>query len=274
MGPPLPIFFIHPSMPLPVREVPISGPVPRFEIPGWRERFGVVAGITGRGEGGGRGFDLGLWNGSPVEETMTRWRAFRRVEPGFGVTVLGHQVHQTQVSWQDQGGAGERWIQVDGVDGHATSTVGILLTVTVADCIPIYLVDPVHRAISLLHSGWRGTAAGILERGVSTLVEHCGTDVHNIVMHCGVGICGECYEVGYDVMNSCGKLNEGPGPWHTDLRAVLAAQAKALGIDSLSTSQWCSAHDRQKFYSHRASKGADGRMVAYLGLIRRTDSPT
>ena len=254
-------------MPIAILEVPLPGPIPRFEIPGWRERFGVVAGITGRGEGGGRGFDLGLWNSSPVEETMMRWRAFRRVEPGFGVTVLGHQVHKTVVSWQGDGGAGERWIQLEGVDGHATATVGILLTVTIADCIPVYLVDPVRRSIGLLHSGWRGTAGGILERGISTMVEHCGGDVNNIVMHTGVGICGDCYEVGYEVMDGCGLPKVGDGPWHADLRAVLAAEAERLGVKNLSTSQWCSAHDRQKFFSHRASGGSDGRMVAYLGLI-------
>ena len=254
-------------MPIAIREVPLPGPVPRFEIPGWRERFGVVAGITGRGEGGGRGFDLGLWTGGPVGEAMTRWRAFRRAESGFSTTVLGHQVHRTAVSWQGEGGAGERWIQIEGVDGHATTTAGILLVVTVADCIPIYLVDPIRRAVALLHSGWRGTAGGILERGISTLVEQNGSSVDNIVMHCGVGICGKCYEVGYEVMDGCGLLKDGVGPWHADLRVVLADQARSLGVVSLSTSQWCSAHDRQKFYSHRASGGSDGRMVAYLGLI-------
>ena len=53
-------------------------PFPRFEIPDWRERYGVVAGITGRGSEPGRGFDLGLWSDAPVGEVMSRWRAFRR----------------------------------------------------------------------------------------------------------------------------------------------------------------------------------------------------
>jgi len=261
-----PTHIFHSSMPIPIREIPIPGPIPRFEIPGWRERFGVVAGITGRGEGVGRGFDLGLWNASPVEETMIRWRAFRRAEAGFGVTVLGHQAHRTEVAWHVDNGGGERWIQVEGVDGHVTATVGILLTVTVADCIPVYLVDPVRRSIGLLHSGWRGTACGIIERGISRMSKHCGSDVHNIVMHTGVGICAKCYEVGSEVMEACGLPRDGAGPWHADLRAVLAEQARSLGVVSLSTSQWCSAHDCQKFYSHRASRGADGRMVAYLGM--------
>jgi purine-nucleoside/S-methyl-5'-thioadenosine phosphorylase / adenosine deaminase len=246
-----------------ISEVRLPGEVPRFEIPGWREQYGVVAGITGRGEYPGRGFDLGLWTEAPVGEVMTRWRAFRRAEPGFEATVLGNQVHRTDVAWH-QGGKG--WIQIDGVDGHATRTPGVLLTVTVADCIPVYIVDPVAKAIGLLHSGWRGTAGSILSEGVAVLVKAAGSDVANMVIHCGVGICGSCYEVGSEVMQGCGLQADGPGPWHADLRAIVADQARALGVEKISTSQLCSAHDRPIFFSHRASGGGDGRMVAYLGL--------
>jgi YfiH family protein len=245
-------------------EVPVAGAVPRFEVAGWRERYGVVAGITGRGGEEGRGFDLGLWTEAPVGEVMTRWRAFRRAEPGMHATILGNQVHQTTVAWHRDGIG---WVQIEGVDGHATATPGLLLTVTVADCIPVYLVDPKRRTIGLLHSGWRGTAGGILRQGVETLAGATKSSPGDIVMHCGVGICGRCYEVGSEVMAGCGLLAAGPGPWHADLRAVLTEQARALGLREISTSQFCSAHDRRLFYSHRASGGTDGRMVAYLGLL-------
>lgn len=241
----------------------MPGEVPRYEVPEWRTRYGVVAGITGRGSVPGRGFDLGLWTEAPVGEVMSRWRAFRSAEPGFSAVILGNQVHGTEVAWH-VGGRG--WVQIEGVDGHATATPGILLTVTVADCIPVYLVDPVRGAIALLHSGWRGTAGGMLRRGVETLIEAAGSAAADILVHCGVGICGGCYEVGSEVMAGCGLRHDGAGPWHADLRAVLTEQARALGVAEISTSHWCSAHDRPLFYSHRASAGRDGRMVAYLGL--------
>lgn len=66
-------------------------------------------------------------------------------------------------------------------------------------------------------------------------------------------------------MEGCSLPAAGSGPFHADLRGVLAEQGRRLGLGSISTSQWCSAHDRTLFYSHRASRGADGRMVAYLG---------
>jgi len=238
-------------------EARLPGPIPRYELTPWREQFGVVAGITGRE------FDLGLWTGHPVSEVMGRWREFRAGQHGFPGTVLGTQVHGTTVLTH-AGGRG--WIQLDGVDGHVTRAPGLLLTVTVADCIPVYLVDPAARAVALLHSGWRGTAAGILERGVEALLKLTGSPSASVLMHCGVGICGSCYEVGSEVMQGCGVALDGPGPWHLDLREVLVERARTLGLGQISASDWCSAHHRDRFYSHRASRGADGRMVAYLGF--------
>lgn len=252
--------------PASVEEERVEGPLPLFEVPGWRERHGVVAGITGRGEGAGRGFDLGLWSDAPVGEVMGRWRQFKGAVAGFDGWVLGHQVHQTRVA-RHQGSTG--WVTLEGVDGHVTDRAGLLLLVTVADCIPVYLVDPVRRVVGLLHSGWRGTAGGILGRGVEIMVEGFGCKTADISMHCGIGICGACYEVGSEVMDGCGIARSGPGPWQADLREVLRVQGEALGLTSISTSLLCSSHDRTRFYSHRASGGRDGRMVAYLGLPHR-----
>src|SRR3954469_15272513 len=80
-----------------VSEVLLPGPIPRFEVPGWQERYGVIAGITGRGNEGGRGFDLGRWSGEPIGDVMNRWLAFRRAMPGFSAVVLGNQVHGVEV---------------------------------------------------------------------------------------------------------------------------------------------------------------------------------
>jgi YfiH family protein len=244
-----------------LRETREAGTVPRFELSHWRERYGVLAGVTARGAAG-QPFDLGLWTAQPVGEVMTRWRALHRLEPGFHATVLANQVHGTDVAWhRDAYG----WTMLEGFDGHVTSRAGILLTVTIADCVPVYILDPHQGLVALLHAGWRGTAAGILARGVEVLIAHGGVP-DRMVLHCGVGICGACYEVGREVMEGCGLEAPGEGPWHLDLRQVLAGQARSLGIPEVSISEWCSAHDQDHFFSHRRSKGRDGRMVAFLGI--------
>jgi YfiH family protein len=241
----------------------LPGPVPRWEVPGWRERFGVVAGVTGRGEGDG--FDLGLWTSRPVGEVSTRWREFLRAEPGFASAVLSHQIHGTQVAWSDRPTAG--WTIRGGVDGHLTREPGVLLLVTVADCIPVYLVDPKRRLVALLHAGWRGVAGRILARGVEALAKVGGSSPADLVMHCGVGISGPCYEVGSEVLLACGKL-AGEAPANLDLRSLLREQGASLGILEISVSSWCTSRDAERFFSHRRSGGRDGRQVAYLGWPR------
>ncbi len=248
-----------------LREQPVADPaVPRMELRDWADRYGVVAGVTTRGAG--RGFSLGLWSEENVGQVMTRWRALRAAfRPAFSGLVLSHQIHGTTVQWHRAGQEG--WLILDGVDGHATSSPGVLLTVTVADCIPVYLVAPKQRVVALLHAGWRGTAGGMLQQGVELLRREAFVTAPEIVMHCGVGICGSCYEVGSEVLE---RLTPGRRPGvssgHVDLREVLARQAAELGITGVSVSPWCSAHDREHFFSHRASGGRDGRMIAYLGV--------
>jgi len=239
----------------------VEGLAPRIELTDWETRFGVVAGVTTRGTTTHPAdFDLRRYDQSA--EIRDRWGALRQ-ELGFGGLVVARQVHGTEVLWHRS---------VDGVsvvaggDGHATNQPGILLAVTLADCIPIYVFDPVAKAVALLHSGWRGSAAGILKAGVAALEQGAGSAVENLVVHCGVGICGTCYEVGPEVLTACGATVVHGESGYLDLRSVIRQQAEALGVAEVSTSRHCSAHENHTFFSHRRSGGRDGRMVAYLGI--------
>ncbi len=242
-----------------VTETPVSGRLPRFEIAAWWA-LGAVAGVTGRGDPA-RPFDLGLGGDQPVRTVLERWRDLRSAVAGFDGLVVARQVHGTRVLWHDHGSG---FVIFEGADGHATRRAGLLLAVSLADCIPIYVFDPVAKAIALLHSGWKGTANRILEGGIAELVRGAGSNPSDLLVHCGVGICGPCYEVGSEVATACGR--PAPGQSLLDLRAVIAEQAAGLGVKAVTVSTYCSAHDRGSFFSHRGSGGTDGRMVAYLGL--------
>ena len=241
----------------------LPGVLPRWEVPGWRDRFGVRAGITGRGDDPAKPFDLGLWATSPASEVMSRWRQFRAAFPEFTGSVMAHQAHGQRVLWH-RGGPG--WTIHDGADGHATSATGLLLLITVADCVPIYLVAPARGVVALLHAGWRGTAAGILREGLETLHRMAGVEPAELTMHLGVAISGPCYQVGSEVVRGVGQIPVGKGPWYVDLRDALAEQGTKLGIGEISRSRRCTASSPGDFFSHRASGGAAGRMVAYLGM--------
>ncbi|HTH64014.1 MAG TPA: polyphenol oxidase family protein [Gemmatimonadales bacterium] len=245
-----------------VLEVPAGdAAVPRLELSEWAARYGIVAGITTRTGG----FSLGLWSEEPTGQVMTRWRAFRRAfESGFPTVVMSHQVHGSEIKWHSDLPPG--WLVLDGVDGHATQDPGTLLVITVADCIPVYLAAPQQGVVALLHAGWRGVAGGILERALGDLTAATGASCRDFVMHCGVGICGNCYEVGYEVSERVTGRPPAASPTFVDLRGLLAGRGAALGVSEVSISAYCSAHHNDQFYSHRASDGRDGRMVAYLGM--------
>jgi YfiH family protein len=243
-----------------VREEQITtGGVCRYELTDWSREFGVVAGVTGAAES----FDLGLASHDSTATVLARWSALQGcLGDGFRSFVVGRQVHGT--SLEAYGDLPHGLLITEGLDGHLTSQSGVVLSVSVADCIPVYLVEPQSGCLGLLHAGWRGVADGILEKGAARLADLAGVPVPDIVIHCGVGICGACYEVGSEVFEAVLGVTV-PGPALLDLRRAVASRAQGLGIDRVSVSGHCTSHDADRFYSHRASGGAAGRMIAYVG---------
>ncbi len=228
----------------------------------WADRIGVVAGATGRADG-----SFGLSGGEHVGDVINRWREFRRCRSGpFPSVQRSHQVHGTTVLWHE--GVPSGWHEADDADGHATGERGLLLTVTIADCVPVYLADKRGRAVALVHAGWRGVAGGILAVGVMALAERAGIRAGELAAHFGVAICGKCYEVGEDVARAVRGGAAPAGKSQLDLRAALAGQAERLGIADVSTSPDCTSCHHDRWFSHRASRGEMSRQIGYLGLPR------
>jgi hypothetical protein len=176
-----------------------------------------------------------------------------------GVTRLATaaQVHGTHVVVHVPGWDG--WLRGTQADGHVSAQRGTALAVTLADCVPIYIAHP-SGAVAVLHSGWRGTAARIVEQGIATLA-HRGFPPAELRVHLGPAICGKCYEVSPDVMKQL--TGESVSAPHTvDLRALIADHARALGVRHLTISPSCTKHDNARFFSHRA--GDRGRQVGVI----------
>jgi polyphenol oxidase len=150
-------------------------------------------------------------------------------------------------------------------DGHATSAHGLLLTVSVADCVPVLLVDASRRAVAALHAGWRGVAAGMLESGIAAMAARAGSRPGDLRVHFGPAICGACYEVGPEVPAALGLGDPGEKVL-LDVRGVLVDRALAAGVDvtSITRSAWCTRCGESPFFSHRA--GNAERQMAVIGL--------
>lgn len=233
--------------------------LPRYELTTWR-RYGLIAGMTAAAPGR----DFSLRDPASREDRVKLWGDLcHHLEPGFKAAVVGRQVHGTSIV-NHTSLPSEPWSVLDAVDGHLTTVPGILLTITVADCIPVYLAHPENGAIGLLHAGWRGIAGGIVESGIERLCELAGTPARTVLVHCGISICGPCYEVGPEVVREV-LGRSASGKQSLDLRDAAARRARSAGAIQISLSSWCTAHDSPRFHSHRGSRGSAGRMAAYLG---------
>ena len=215
--------------------------------------LGVLAFTTGRATG-----SFGTGTNEPVHEVMARWSALRAMVGGSCPRLASAtQVHGTTIL--EHGGEWRGWLRGEDADGHLSREPGTAMAVTVADCVPVFLAHP-SGAAAVLHSGWRGTAGRITARAIERLGA-LGLPASELRLHCGPAICGRCYEVSPDVYRHL----TGRGvsePATVDLRALIANDARALGVRVISLSPLCTRCNNDRFYSHRA--GDAGRQ---LGVI-------
>jgi YfiH family protein len=229
------------------------GDAPLFAHPEWRRWGWLVQGITPREAG-----DYASFGEQPINTVHSKWLSLCK-KTGMQRSVLARQVHGAHVLSHETFADG--MLLTGEADGHFTRVVGTLLAVSVADCVPVFIVDERARMVAVLHAGWRGVAAGILSRGIKCM----GGFIANTYVHFGPAICGECYQVGPEVHGMLGL----PAPAdnkNVDLRAVLTNQAIKLGIPeaNITTSTFCTRCSDSPFFSHRA--GHPERQAAVLGL--------
>jgi hypothetical protein len=216
--------------------------------------FGITAFTTTRASG-----SFGLASDEPSAHVMKRWRQLREeLRPGGVRLASASQVHGARVVVH--GADWDGWLRVDEADGHVSAYRGLALVVTVADCVPVFVAHP-SGAVALLHSGWRGTAARIVERGIDALAQR-GFAISELRIHLGPAICGKCYEVGADVYRQLTGRDSSGTTTCVDLRALIADHARGAGVRHVTSSSFCTRCDNDRFYSHRA--GESGRQ---LGVI-------
>lgn len=210
---------------------------------------------------------------------------YRRVAAAFGKMpediVCSDQTHTTNVRRVDSSCRGygvTRERPYTDVDGLITDTPGLLLATFYADCVPLYFVDPVHDAIGLSHSGWRGTAGRMGAVTLEAMHREFGTEPEQVFAAVGPSICQDCYEVSGDVAAVfAGEfraaegeilLDKGHGKyqlnlWKCNERILLEAGVKR---EHLAVTNLCTCCNPRLLFSHRASHGKRGNLGAFLML--------
>ncbi|HEX2208212.1 MAG TPA: polyphenol oxidase family protein, partial [Longimicrobium sp.] len=201
----------------------------------------------------------------PVGRALDRWRALLAAT-AMQTAVHARQVHAADI-WIHRETGSPGILVMDGFDGHVTDRDCVLLSVGVADCAPVSIVDPEMRVLALVHAGWRGTAAGIVERAINRIVDSWQSAPERLWLHAGPAICGGCYEVGPEVHAAVNPHLPVPSTnTPIDVRAAIAERVLGLGLpaEQVSVSAHCTLCGTPDFFSHRG--GSRARQMGILGL--------
>jgi len=155
-------------------------------------------------------------------------------------------------------------------DASITSRPGRALVVLTADCLPVLLCRRDGTRVGAAHAGWRGLAAGVLESAVAAM----DTDPADLIAWLGPSIGPGEYEVGGEVRDAflaadpSGADGFRPGHgdrWYCDLPALARRRLGAMGVAEIDGGAWCTASDRDGFFSHRRD-GPCGRMATLVWI--------
>lgn len=210
---------------------------------------------------------------------------YRRIAAVFGKEVsdivCSDQTHTTNVRRVDRtyGGCGViKDRPYTDVDGLVTDEPGLILATFYADCVPLYFVDPVHKAIGLSHSGWRGTVERMGQATLDKMKAEFGTDPGDVYAAIGPSICQDCYEVSEDVAGAFKEtfaghedeilIDKGNGKYQLDLWKSNEIVMMDAGVkrEHLAVTNICTCCNERLLFSHRASKGKRGNLGAFLML--------
>ena len=246
---------------------------------------------------GGTALNLGFTKDDSKAAVERNRAAFsRELTSGSWPLVTLRQVHSDTIRFVEAPSKS----QLVG-DGLLTSTPGLLLAIQTADCLPIILVDPKHRAIGVFHAGWRGTLKRMVEKGVGEMRRRFGTRPADLRAAIGPGVHGCCYQVGNEVREQfesqfayAAKLfreveerdpvrdkypmlfltarppghSELPKKIFLDLVEANRQQLLAAGVPakSIEASPLCTSCNTDLLFSYRAEKGQTGRMMGAVGI--------
>ena len=251
-----------------------------------KDGFSTRRGGVSKGQFSSMNFSVKM--GDNEENVQENFRIFL-AEHGFKNPVMADQVHGKTIRLVSREDVGKNVFlpkDYSGVDGLITNEPGVTLVTTFADCVPLYLVDPVNHAIGLAHSGWRGTIQRIGAETLGKMKEPYGTNPGDVLAAIGPSICVNCYEVSKELaeefalefqtqiqpalMDRIPEQDTENIVWLRGDKYYLnlwAANYKVLadaGIKQIALPDLCTCENSQELFSHRASKGKRGNLCAFL----------
>ncbi len=158
--------------------------------------------------------------------------------------VMVSQKHTDRIKAVDHGNGGEMitFAPDDNIyDGMITDEKNLLLCTLEADCVPVYILDPVRKAIGMVHSGWRGTASNIAVNAVRLMQNKYNSSPEDIMIVIGPHACASCYEVGSELLNDFSRnydsseisrffINRKGDKYHLDMTEAIIISLERIGV--------------------------------------------
>ncbi|HZZ86567.1 MAG TPA: peptidoglycan editing factor PgeF [Anaeromyxobacteraceae bacterium] len=211
--------------------------------------------------------DLGGAVGDDPARVAENWERLRR-HTGLAFARV-KQVHGARVVLEPEPDAPR-----EEADAVLSRTRGLAACVSVADCVPVLVADPVTGAVAAVHAGWRGTLARIAAGAAGALSRLSGTPPAQLLAAVGPSIGRCCYEVSPEL---AGRFRDAFGGevvssderphldlWQANARALVAA---GLQLENVEVLGLCTACDERRFFSHRRDAGRTGRQVGFIAPL-------
>lgn len=196
----------------------------------------------------------------------------------FVFTDQTHTTNVRRVTAEDAGKGIVKERDYTDIDGLITNEPGLVLSTFYADCVPLYFVDPVHRAIGMSHSGWKGTVGKMGAATITAMKREFGTEAKDLVCAIGPSICQDCYEVSEDVAEAFKEafpghadeilLDKKNGKYQLDLWGANEIVLTEAGVlkENIAVTNICTCCNPDLLFSHRASHGKRGNLGAFIYL--------
>jgi len=209
--------------------------------------------------------------------------------------VMSDQTHTTNVRIVTKNDCGNGLTKPKNffdTDGLITNEPNVALFTSFADCVPLFFIDPVKKAIGMTHSGWRGTVGRIGAVTVEKMMAEYGSNPKDIIAAIGPSICSACYEVSEDVASAFetefgnrasevvfsqsdfyinNNISKKPtaGKYQLDLWKANSIIFEEAGLlpENISVTNVCTCCNDKLLFSHRASHGQRGNLAGVL-MIR------
>lgn len=233
----------------------------------------VVQAISDRNFG-----NLALHTGDDPEAVVARRELWlKALGLGLEGLVCGVQVHGTRVAVAHETAAGSGAYSLCGAipetDALITNRSGIVLATFTADCLPIFIYDPVKPAIGIIHAGWRGTIDRIAAATMERMVKTFGTVPGDCRAAIGPSICAGCFRVDERLAERFAKVHsqtviKDQSGFSIDLQAFNRIELTEIGVCSnhIYEAQFCTKCQAERFFSYRADHGKTGRMMGVIAL--------